>query len=144
MSLSTVIRLKLLSTLRASNPCRMRRRQAGVGEHEAKQRRHVGRDHSRPLGDAIDGNADTVDGGACTASLGEGVGRHDGLRGRLPSVLRCAPCLSAGSAPSIGATSSGSPMTPVEATKTSEARHLRTRATPPASARTLADSAAGR
>ncbi len=60
------------------------------------------------------------------------------LRGRLPSVLRCALCFSPGSASSMGATSSGSPMTPVEATKTSEARHLRTRATPPASDRTLA------
>ena len=94
------------------------RRNRGVGENEAQHRRHVGRDHAGALAEAVDRDLGVADQRRARRELRIRVCRHDRPRRLLESVgfgafgetaERCANFVA----------SSGSPMTPVEATKTS-------------------------
>ena len=62
------------------------RRQRGVGEDENQHGRHVGRDHARALGDAVDGDTRAVDLRRGGRHLRERVGRHDGAHGLVPGT----------------------------------------------------------
>jgi hypothetical protein len=115
VSPSTVMQLKLESTARASSACRTSAA-GGIGEQEAEQRRHVGGDHAGALGEAVDRHLAPVQPGRGGCHLGKGIGGHDGARRLAQPSSRAAGDQSPGSAAVIGRGSSGSPITPVEAT----------------------------
>jgi hypothetical protein len=50
-----------------------------VGDDEGEHGGHIGRDHARALGDAVDFHFDAVDVEHRARQLGKGVGGHDGL-----------------------------------------------------------------
>ena len=55
---------------------------------KAQHGRHVGRDHARALGDAVDGDLDAIDHRGGGGGLGIGVGGHDGVGGGAPVAGR--------------------------------------------------------
>ena len=70
VSLSTVMALNEAFTPDAEQFLQDGRRQLRVGEHERQHRRHVGRDHARAFGDAVDRDPMAVDLGGAVASFG--------------------------------------------------------------------------
>ena len=50
-----------------------------VGDDEGQHGRHIGRDHPRTLGDAVDPDLDAIDLKHGARELGEGIGGHDRL-----------------------------------------------------------------
>ncbi len=118
VSESTVMALKDGPTPASQAFLQHGRRQAGVGEDEGQHGRHVGRDHARALGDAVDRHLVAVDLRGGVASLGKVsvVMIASAAARQLPA----APCATRPERTAmIFLVGSGSPITPVEAMNTS-------------------------
>jgi hypothetical protein len=91
VSLSTVTALKVEPTWRPSIACSACWLDIGVSHHKRQHRCHIGRDHPRAFGNAVEPHRHAIDRRCACGDLRIGVGGHDRTRGVQPPVTTGGP-----------------------------------------------------